>query len=155
MVPKQETITKKSKKFDVREHGEIKLSDTARRTVVFNDVFAQSSTYDQYDKKTTGVLNPYAWKDLHLFCGSTTTPGFHLMSRINKTITTLGEGALATLLATPTSDIHEIQKRQEVIKFLINQKEIYQKIKKDLTSYSAIEKEKEKGNVRFIVFLVS
>ena len=131
-VIKKKGVIKKGKKFQPTQHEVVKLSDIAKRTVVFNEIFANSSVYDLHEEKTAPLLNPYAWADLHFFCGSTTTPGYHLMSRINKTITTLGEGALATLLATPTNNIQEIQQRQQVIQLLMEQDSICAQLKEQL-----------------------
>ncbi|MBX9890560.1 MAG: hypothetical protein K2X94_04785 [Amoebophilaceae bacterium] len=117
----------------------VNLSASGKRTVVLNEVFAKSRLCDDYMAKSPHILNTNGWKDLHLFCGTTATPGFHLLSRINRTITTLGEGALAILLATPTNNIKEIETRQQIIQLLCNQKEVYDPLKAWLTTFSRQE----------------
>jgi DNA mismatch repair protein MutS len=87
----------------------------------------------------TPVLNEYAWGDLHLFYGTTSEPAYHLMSRINRTVTTLGEGVLATLLVTPTSSLEELGKRQQVIQTFLDSTEEIDQLKSSLHRYQEAE----------------
>ncbi|XWN35304.1 MAG: hypothetical protein ROO73_00720 [Roseivirga sp.] len=60
----------------------------------------------------------------HLFYRTTSHPTHHLRSRINRTTTTLGEGVLATLLATPTNSTSELYKRQHTLQTLLANEEV-------------------------------
>ena len=127
------------KKFKPVERTQVTLSDVKKRTVVLNEVFAKSELCDDYIAQIPPILNVHAWKDLHLFCGDTATPGFNLLARINRTLTTLGEGALALLLATPTHHIKEIQNRQQIIQLLSKEQGVHDPLKAWLTTFSKQE----------------
>ncbi|MBX9890657.1 MAG: hypothetical protein K2X94_05320 [Amoebophilaceae bacterium] len=127
------------KKFKAVERVQVTLSDVKKRTVVLNEVFAKSGLCDDYIAQSPYILNIHAWKDLHLFCGDTATPSFNLLSRINRTITTLGECALTILLATPTHNIKKIEARQQVIQLLRTEKGVYDLLKTWLTTFSKQE----------------
>ncbi|ROT47340.1 MutS-related protein [Candidatus Cardinium hertigii] len=121
----------------------IYLTPREERAIVFNKIFATSQRYQAcYPTSTSDrVLNQYAWKDLHLFCGTTTTPNYHFLSRINKTITVLGESALASLLAAPTADLSTLTKRQQLIALLGQDKVTSQTLKVSLREYKNSEKQ--------------
>lgn len=119
---------------------EVQLSPREERAVVLNQIFAKSSYYrDQY-QQVGSVLNPYAWSDLHLFCGTTATPAYHFLSRINKTITVLGEGALASLIGAPTANLEVLAKRQRFISLLCQDDQVYSDLRGELQHYKASEK---------------
>lgn len=128
------------KRNKVATPTEISLSPRAERALVLQEIFASSPLYQHcYGNRADQPFNPYAWNDLHLFCGTTTTPSYHLLSRINKTITVLGESALASLLAVPTADLAELTQRQQFIKLLCKDQLLYQKIKELLHQYKRSE----------------
>ena len=115
------------------------LAEKVKREVVFNHIFTKSPNYALVQQKMAPVLNEYAWGDLSLFYGTTSTPAYHLMSRVNRTQTILGEGVLATMLVTPTSNIGELKRRQHIIRtFLAHQQEVAQ-LKNSLRNYQAAE----------------
>lgn len=116
--------------------SQIHLSPRAQREVVFNKIFAKSSYYQQMDN----VLNRYAWHDLNLFCGTTTAPGYHLLSRLNKTVTVLGEVALALFISAPTASLSTLKWRQACIRFLHQNNQIYKDLKNALQNYQPSEK---------------
>lgn len=118
----------------------IHLSPRTERNIVFNEIFAKSSYYEDQYKQGNNLLNPYVWNDLHLFCGTTTTPAYHLLSRINKTITVLGEAALASLIAAPTANLETLRKRQRFIDFLRQKTQLYLDLKSQLQNYKTSEK---------------
>lgn len=130
---------KKAKASDT-DVTDIYLSPRTERAVVFNEIFAKSSYYEDQYKKDGNLLNPYVWNDLHLFCGTTTTPAYHLLSRINKTITVLGEGALASLIVAPTANLETLTKRQRFIDFLSQKTQLYLDLRSELQNYKASEK---------------
>lgn len=132
-------FAKKAKASDTNI-TDVHLSPRAVRAVVFNEVFAESSYYQDQYQQAGKLLNPYAWNDLRLFCGTTTTPTYHVLSRINKTITVLGEGALASLIAAPIADIEVLTKRQRCIDFLLQNKQLYNDLQSELQRYKSSEK---------------
>ena len=116
-----------------------KLTESARHGVVFNRLFTKSKKYALLQQKMEPILNEYVWGDLHLFYGTTSEPAYHLMSCINRTRTILGEGVLATLLVTPTSNLEELRKRQHIIQtFLDNTMEV-DRFKASLCRYQEAE----------------
>lgn len=117
---------------------------TIRKTI-FNNILAKSAKLQAVQQQMEPILNPYAWSDLKLFYGTTTAPSYHLMSRINRTTTILGEAVLAILLVTPTSDIATLQAKQQKLKTLltnptqlatiISHLKGYQEVEQSVTSY--------------------
>jgi len=100
-----------------------KLDVATMRKVIFNHILTKSEKISTLQQQMEAILNEYAWGDLKLFYGTTTDPGYHLISRINRTVTTLGEAALATLLVTPTTNIYVLQERQHILKILLSNPE--------------------------------
>ncbi len=107
--------------------------------VVLQRIFARSAAYAKMQAKREPVLHAYAWKDLNLFYGTTSAPSYHLMSRINRSHTTLGSCALATMLVSPTSDIQKLRQRQEALQVLLKDPERMQKLQESLEQYQAVE----------------
>jgi DNA mismatch repair protein MutS len=116
-----------------------KLGEKTKREVVFNRIFTKSQKYALLQERMAPVLNKYAWADLNLFCGTTSEPAYHLMSRINRTVTALGEGVLATLLVTPTSNLEELAKRQHLIQTFLDSTEEVDRLKDSLRRYQEAE----------------
>ena len=115
------------------------LGAKAKREVAFNRIFAKSHHYALQQQQMAPILNEYAWADLNLFYGTTATPAYHLMSRINSATTLLGEGVLATMLVTPTSNIAELKHRQSLIKALLDSPEAVDQLKRSLQAYQEAE----------------
>ncbi|WP_419241612.1 hypothetical protein [Cardinium endosymbiont of Nabis limbatus] len=137
-LPKVHEI-KKSKIPDITIF-DIHLSLKGERSAVFNEIFAKSNYYQQQYNKVGNVLNKYAWSDLHLFCGTATTPAYHFLSRINKTVTVLGEGAFASLLAAPVANLEALTRRQRLISFLCKNTQLYNNLRGELQNYKASER---------------
>lgn len=116
----------------------VNLTPRSERTIVFNEIFAKSNYYGAQYKNN--VLNRYVWKDLHLFYGTTTAPTHHFFSRINKTITVLGEIALASLISAPIKDLQILTKRQQLLRFFFQEAEVSNNLKNELQAYKASEK---------------
>lgn len=116
-----------------------KLAEKTKREIVFNQLFTKSSNCHWLQQHMTYILNEYAWSDLHLFYGTTSEPAYHLMSRINRTLTTLGEGVLAMLLATPTRDVKELKKRQHLIQTFLENTQAIEKLRGILCCYQKAE----------------
>lgn len=115
------------------------LGAKAKREVAFNRIFAKSHHYALLQQQMAPILNEYAWADLNLFYGTTATPAYHLMSRINSATTLLGEGVLATMLVTPTSNIAELKHRQSLIKAFLDSPEEVAQLKRSLQAYQEAE----------------
>ncbi|WP_419241626.1 MutS-related protein [Cardinium endosymbiont of Nabis limbatus] len=129
-----------AKKVSDTNITDIHLSPRAGRAVVFNEIFAKSSGYRKQYEQAGNVLNPYVWNDLHLFCGTTATPTYHFFARINKTITLLGEGALASFLAAPVANLERLTQRQRFIRYLYENHQVYNDLKAQLQHYKPSEK---------------
>ena len=127
------------KKQLAHKNAPVSLTTATKRAVVFNNIFTKSSIYTQLQQHMAPILNQYAWGDLNLFYGTTSNPGYHLMARMNRTITTPGEGALATLLVTPTSSVQELHQRQNILKALLDHAATLQQLKDSLHNYQASE----------------
>ena len=132
-------INEAAKEHAVHQARPAKLDVATQRKVIFNQILGKSKQLAFKQNNMEAILNEYAWNDLKLFYGTTTEPGYHLMSRINKTTTTLGEAALATLLVTPTSDLIILRQRQEIIKTLLANSQEAQKLKNSLEIYKDAE----------------
>ncbi len=113
-------------------------SHTIRRTI-FNSILAKSAKLQAVQQQMEPILNHYAWSDLKLFYGTTTAPSYHLMSRINRTTTILGEAVLAILLVTPTSDIATLQAKQQKLKTLLTNHTQLATLKSHLKVYQEAE----------------
>jgi len=116
-----------------------KLGAATIRQVIFNHILAKSNQLSAVQQAMEPVLNVYAWADLKLFYGTTTNAGHHLLSRINRTTTVLGEAVLATLLVTPTSDLTVLQERQQILQVLLNNPSQLAALKKRLHDYHDAE----------------
>ena len=119
-----------------------KLDAATIRKVAFNAILAKSKNFDrvQQHQHMEVILNEeYAWDDLKLFYGTPSDPGYHLLSRINRTTTTLGEAVLASLLATPTSNLEELSHRQHIIQTLLDNPLAVEELKSSLQTYQEIE----------------
>ncbi|MGI2298693.1 MutS-related protein [Candidatus Cardinium hertigii] len=117
---------------------QIHLSPRAERAIVFNEIFAKSPYYQKRHQQS--LFNAYGWHDLHLFYGTTTAPGYHFLSRINRTLTVLGEGALASLIGAPIADLEALTKRQQFVDLLCQNKPLYNGLKSALQDYQPSEK---------------
>ena len=111
-----------------------KLSEDATFRVALA-ILATSENGDRLQQRLQPILNKNAWKDLKLFYGTPSAPGYHLLSRINRTITALGEAVLASLLATPTSNPEELSHRQHIIQTLLDNPRAVEELESTLQTY--------------------
>ncbi|MEM7383204.1 MAG: hypothetical protein AAF400_02735 [Bacteroidota bacterium] len=107
--------------------------------VLFNAILVKSKNFDLVQQYMEPILNEYAWDDLKLLYGTPTDPGYHLLSRINRTTTSLGKAILATLLITPTSDLTLLRHRQNIIQAFLDHTLGAAKFKNCLQTYKKIE----------------
>ncbi|MEL6539751.1 MAG: hypothetical protein AAFP93_03205, partial [Bacteroidota bacterium] len=127
------------KDWDVRSIRPPKLGDKVTREVIFNGIYTKSNSYRSLQQRMAAILNEYSWADLNLFYGTTSEPAYHLMGRINRTITTLGEGALATILVTPTSDIKVLRERQKIVQAFLRDDVSVKALRDNLRKYQDAE----------------
>ena len=128
------------RKNDLIRPNDICLSPSDTRAIVFNEIFANSPRNQRAYQHMYDICNPYVWSDLHLFAGTTTTPTHHLLSRINKTLTVVGEGALVSLLASPLSNMQSILGRQQVIRLMYEDAQAHGRFQEILNTYKGFEK---------------
>lgn len=136
----QHKTGKSKKRGKIHMATEIHLTPRDERAIVFNAIFAKSNRYQEQYQQRHKVFNPYAWNDLHLFCGTTTTPNYHFLSCIDKTITVLGEGAFAALISAPIADLTLLTQRQQVVAIFYKDNQITNDLKQELKNYKTIEK---------------
>jgi DNA mismatch repair protein MutS len=129
----------KKKDIPIHEARPAKLDDTDIRKVIFNHILAKSGKLSAIQQSMEPILNEYAWGDLKLFYGTTTDPGYNLISRINRTTTVLGEAALATLLITPASNLTVLRERQHILQLLLNNPQHLEAFKKQLETLQDAE----------------
>jgi len=127
------------KGWNVRNVRPPRLGDAITRSVLFNSILEKSEEYEAFAKRMSPILNQYAWGDLKLFYGSTSAPRYHLMAHINRTVTVIGEGVLATLLVTPVTKISELEERQTIVKTFAEQDANTKKLRDYLKEYQDAE----------------
>ncbi len=124
-------------KRPIIQAGRVRLAPTTQRKVMLRSIFSDIPLNQISDQDA--CLNSNAWNDLILFSGASTQPQHHLLARINHTTTTVGECALATLLVTPTADVPTLVKRQQTIRFFLENPDFLADFQKVLKSYRTIE----------------
>ena len=90
-------------------------------------------TFTLFDGLPQGVSKTYSplsttLQNLNVFAYKTNTPVHaekNLFAKINRTSTVFGETALAHLVANPTSDIVELKRRQNIVRQLVNDPELF------------------------------
>ncbi|WP_342265123.1 MutS-related protein [Cardinium endosymbiont of Philonthus spinipes] len=127
----------KVKQKAILQTDKIKLAQSTQRKVVLRTIFSDVDANVAAESK--GILNDNVWTDLMLFCGGSTNPAHHFLSRINRTTTVLGECALATLLVTPTSDITTLSNRQRTLQVLLEDPACLAALKQSLEAYRNVE----------------
>lgn len=78
------------------------------------------------------------WQDLNLFCGQSCTEKY-VASSIDRTQTELGKIALFELLSTPTKNVELLQKRQNLIKTLLENEELFKNLVQAFTNLEKAE----------------
>jgi len=111
---KKETLKEKAAKFLAT------LSDVRQKELLFN-LFSRNGSL----KATEKSLEDYSLQELNLIIGSDLSRKMSLYQSIDRTETIAGSVVLSTMLSTPVSDISTIQKRQRLIKFLLQNETIF------------------------------
>ena len=110
-----------------------------KNKAIILDLFNQNQT----TKKDPESLNKCTmsetlWQDLELFCGQHTIYS-HLLCKINRTKTEAGTTILAKILAEPTTNITELKRRQNIIKELVENEDIFKQLDSALSKYAKAE----------------
>ncbi|WP_221179619.1 MutS-related protein [Candidatus Cardinium hertigii] len=135
-VPLSPTSTKQKQQM-VLPSVEVNLAESTQRKILLRTIFSDITPYVL--ETDVELLNNNAWTDLILFCGADSHPAHHLLSRINRTATVVGECALATLLVTPTSDIATLANRQQTVQWLLAHPACLTDLKQSLEAYHNVE----------------
>lgn len=121
------------------------LSQVDRQKIVFGalaespDTFITPDTQKEYIYQAQRLLV----SDLELFCSrDEQNRGNTLFAAIDNTKTVFGQAALANILAHPTDDVAVLQGRQELIKELINNPELFNELEKLI-----LQVKKEESNI--------
>ncbi|HLP34419.1 MAG TPA: hypothetical protein VK133_00255 [Amoebophilaceae bacterium] len=123
--------------WSIVQAGDVHLAPTTQRKVMLRSIFSDIPPNQVLDQPVR--LNSNAWSDLILFSGASTQPQHHLLARINHTNTIAGECALATLLVTPTADVPTLVRRQQTIRFFLENPDFLADVQKVLKNYHSIE----------------
>jgi DNA mismatch repair protein MutS len=84
------------------------------------------------------IITQTLWKNLELFCGESEYAS-NLLAKIDNTISQAGSVILAKMMVEPTSNISELQRRQNIIKELVENETLYKKLQKSVYGYAKIE----------------
>ena len=114
------------------------MDDITLRKTIF-DIFNNSNALKSYISDNSKILNKFVWNDLKLFCGTSSDLRYNLISRLDNSKTTLGECALAILLATPTDDISELMDRQDIIEHCLDNETLVKNFNHYLDLFKNIE----------------
>ena len=118
-----------------------------------NEVFENPSQYalleqifkiidsSKYSEVLTSnnVINPQIYHGLNFFSGSLTKPNEIFVERLKKTQTLSGKIVLSLFLANPTKDVNVLKKRKEFLSFLLQNKDVCEKIRKSLAIFKKLE----------------
>ncbi len=92
----------------------------------------KNETINLHDE-LTAIFDDTTYKDLNLFCGKEDNLGESFFNIINNTQTVAGRAALLDMLYNPLVDIESLLARQNGIKRLINDEELYKFIQEKLS----------------------
>ena len=112
------------------------VSDFNKKKIVY-DIFSQNVK----EIKSYLVINESVWKDLELFYGSGKDAGVHLFSKVDRTQTDIGRVCLSHILANPIADISILKQRQNAVKELVNNDELFSNINIQLTYLKSAEEQ--------------
>ena len=98
----------------------------------------KNNNEDNQNTQKENIISQIMWRNLELFCGEHTHTSY-MLQRIDKTISKVGNIMLAKMMVEPTTNIEELKRRQNIIKELSNNKELFEQLKNMLTNYAQIE----------------
>ncbi|MEM9737869.1 MAG: hypothetical protein AAF770_02110 [Bacteroidota bacterium] len=132
----EETIRKGALSID----DVVPISQRRQAAIGMSKILSQSK---QLQKKLAqekeAVLDQYSWQDLNLIAGNTTTPSKSILNRIKKTHTTIGGCVMATQIVNPTTNKKEIDSKQKVTQFLLDNTEVTNKIDESIQEVATSE----------------
>ncbi len=92
-------------------------------------VFAMLRDYEEdYQIKEDGVIGDAEWNALNILGGTRSKPDLLLGNKIDKAQLELGKVELLALIANPTKSVPDICKRQNVIKELVENRPLFEKL---------------------------
>lgn len=103
------------------------------------DIFATVEAHKALPTPPLPIASPASWLDLNLYCGSKNNPRATLLSKIDRCSTTMGKVVLARVLATPTTDIDLLTRRQNIIRKLVEDEGLYENLRRMLATLHATE----------------
>lgn len=95
-------------------------------------------TTNQHDE-SIAIFDDTTYRDLNVFCGKEEAPAISLFNILNNTQTTPGQAALLDMLYNPLSDIKALTMRQEAIKKLVNDTQLFTSIQEKLSAINDAE----------------
>lgn len=126
------------------------FSDKEKLEIVFNLFGADESTATLDNNLLTVV------KDLELFVGQGKEAQASIFNKVNHTVTTFGQAALARMIASPINEIGSLAARQNLIKELTTNTELFEhvetillEIKKSEQGFFSFWKEEDAVNKEF------
>ena len=110
------------------------FTEGQKRTIVFN-LFARFSSSNNYKPSYPVVSTAPIIKDLEIF----TQGNGNLFRKICTTKTVFGQAVFARMLAEPTSDIQELQRRQGITQAFLNSPQLFEFAERCLDEIKTIE----------------
>jgi DNA mismatch repair protein MutS len=95
------------------------LKDITKAKIVFKILNQESQ------RENDNIVDITTWDDLNLFRNIKNKKSVTLAQKIDRTYTHLGRATLHCMLAQPLTSIDEINKRQEILKTIINNQDLY------------------------------
>lgn len=71
------------------------------------------------------IVDPITWDDLSLFRNLKNKKALNVVQKIDRTYTTLGKATLYTMLATPIDNVELLKHRQDILKRIIDNQELF------------------------------
>ena len=115
---------------------QLNLQEFQKRRTLFL-LLDKNAKQKKYQEDTV-LQDTTTWKDLILFCGQTDL-SHYLGAKIDRTKTAIGKVTLYSMLAQPSSDITTIERRQRIIKELVDNPILLQKLEAALAHYAESE----------------
>jgi DNA mismatch repair protein MutS len=130
------------KKFKERQGfavAKLKIPDigNAEKIKLMYSLLAMTPPADR--QITEEIMGENVYRDMEVFSGNNADLTRHLFGSIDRTITTAGKIQLQKLLATPTSDITQLQTRQAFIAALVQDEKLFTDLQNQLNAIRVIE----------------
>ena len=109
---------------------------------IINEIFKKSFEKEfgsDFSNHKCGILTENTCTDLEFFKNYGDNNNECLFDKLNKTNTTMGKLYLKNLLKNPVTDIDKLLKRQNIIKYFVNNKDIYNKLQNLFNSLNETE----------------